>query len=224
MVETNSTNGKVQVTDDENGVDQQLKQQVMAIRETVDNDERELYAGRMRNPELGYTRSEANQDWALSVRQYLRSIKRLWSPGGKISGVRQYWEELPLGTVELMPPNTKTYQFTAMAAAAERQPVAEVRRQYGLPRGADVPRPYEKEFQGLKDILNTRVVEHSWSITVDDSGPPPAHERVTVSNASAVPKHVLENAVEAADAFLQQAGLGFETSLPDYYGGSEPGI
>lgn len=223
--------GRVQVTDEEDGVDQQLKQQVLQLRQTVDEDERRLYVDRVRDPEQHYTRQHADQDWALSIRQYLRAIKRLWDDAEDISGVKHYWrgdendrgERLTLGAAQLVPPDTEDYQFSLVAQHDGMDP-RRLRRALGLPRGVDLPRPYRREFVGLSDVLNTRVVEHTWVITVDNSGPPPAHETVTVPAASPVPKHVLENALEAADAFLQQAGLGFETSLPDYYGGTEPGI
>lgn len=216
-------NGRVQVTDEENGVDQQLKQQVLKLRETVDEDERALYVDRVRDREQHYTRTNANQDWALSIRQYLRSIKRLWDNEGDIAGVQEYWQELPIGTVELAPPDAEGYQFS-LVASRDAVSQSEMRRAIGLPRGADIPTVYREQFNGLSSVLNTRVVEHTWSITVDASGPPPSHRRVTVQAARPVPKHILENALEAADAFLQQAGLGFETSLPDYYGGTEAGI
>jgi len=221
MAQTEAT-GRVQVTDDEDGVDQQLKQQVMSLRQTVDEDERKLYVDRLRDPEIPYSQAEANQDWALSVRQYLRAIKRLWDDEEQISGVPEYWKEMRLGSVTLVPPDTDGYQFSAVVN--QQMSTAQLRRHIGLPRGVELPEPEVYTFNGLKDILNTRVVSHSWTVTVDNSGPPPSHEHVTVQDGAVVPKPALENAVEAADAFLQQAGLGFETSLPDYYGGEEPGI
>lgn len=217
------TTGRVQVTDEENGVDQQLKQQVLELRRVVDEDERNLYVDRVRDPEQHYTRAHADQDWALSIRQYLRAVKRLWDDEEEISGVPKYWRELSLGHATLAPPDTQGYQFSVVAQS-DGMDARQLRRAIGLPRDADLPALYRREFEGLSDVLNTRVVEHTWVVTVDTSGPPPAHETVTVQNASPVPKHVLENALEAADAFLQQAGLGFETSLPDYWGGTEPGI
>jgi len=221
MSTDNAATGKVQVTDEENGVDQQLKQQVLKLRQSVDEDERRLYVDRIRDPEMPYGRQQANQDWALSIRQYLRSIKRLWDEDGDISGVERFWQSLALGAVKLVPPDAKGYEFSTVGQELSPR---DLRRAIGLPRGVDVPDPYERPFHGLKDVLNTRVVEHTWVVTVDNSGPPPAHETVTVQAAQALPKHILENALEAADAFLQQAGLGFETSLPDYTGGTEPGI
>lgn len=221
MSQTDVT-GQVKVTDDENGVDQQLKNQVLQIRQMVDQDERKLYVDMLRDPDLPhYSRTEANQDWRLSVCQYLRAIKRLWDDAEQISGVPEYWRQIKLGTVTLVPPDTDEYQFSAVTQDA---PPAELRRYIGLPRGVDLPEPHVYTFNGLKDILNTRIISQQWTITVDNSGPPPAHKRVTVQDAKVIRKAVLENAVEAADAFLQQAGLGFETSLPDYYGGTEPGI
>lgn len=216
--------GRVKVTDEEHGVDQQLKQQVMKIRQTVDQDERQLYVDRLRDPETHYTRSAADQDWALSIRQYLRAIKRLWTDAEDISGVSEYWRELKVGSAVLVPPDTKQYEFS-MVAQADHLTEFELRRALGLPRGSDVPHVYEREFRGLGDVLNTRVVEHTWVVNISgEHGPPGGGDTITIQNAQAVPKPVLENALEAADAFLQQAGLGFETSLPDYYGGNEPGI
>lgn len=227
---TDTKNGQVQVTDEENSVDQKLKNQVLQLRQTVDEDERNLYVGRLRDPEMKYTRQAANQDWALSIRQYLRSIKRLWDDSEDIAGVRYYWggqenaagDRLHLGTVELTPPDTQDRQFS-MVARKDVDP-RELRRALGLPRGVELPEPYTRPFVGLSDVLNNKVVENTWVVTVDDTGPPRAHETRVLPAAKPVPKHVLEAAVEAADAFLQQAGLGFETSLPDYMGGEKPGI
>jgi len=221
MTESDSS-GRVKVTDEEHSVVQQLKSSVLKLRQTVDDDERRIYTEKLRDPELrNYSRADANQDWALSVRQYLRAVKRLWDDGKPVSGVSEYWREKNLGSVELAPPDKGGYKFSAVVQDA---PPSQLRRFIGLPRGVDLPEPYEYTFRGLKDILNTRIVQQSWTVTVDNSGPPPLHERVTLQSANVIPKPVLENAVEATDAFLQQAGLGFETSLPDYYGGEEPGI
>jgi len=104
---------------------------------------------------------------------------------------------MPLGRVELMPPDSDGYQFSAIAAASQMSD-AMIRREIGLPRTADLPRPYVYEFNGLKDVLNTRVIDHSWTVTVDTSGPPPQHKHVSVSNATAIPKHVLERRLPPA--------------------------
>jgi hypothetical protein len=214
-------NGRVKVTDEEHSVDKQLKNSVLKLRQTIDEDERKLYVDRLRDPEIPYSRMEANQDWGVSVRQYLRAIKRLWDEDENMAGVTEYWRRKELGSVTLVPPDTNNYQFSAVTQEASRP---QLRRFIGLPRGVDIPEPFEYTFSGLGDILNTRIVQHSWTVTVDNSGPPPSHERVTVQDAQVVSKPILENAVEAADAFLQQGGLGFEVSLPDYYGGEEAGI
>lgn len=212
--------GQVRVTDEEHGVDQQLKSQVLDLRRIVDEDERALYVDRVRDPEQQYSRAAADQDWALSIRQYLRSIKRLWDDEGDISGVREYWQEKTLGEAVLVPPDIKDYEFSKVEQA-EHFTEAQLRRSIGLPRTVELPRVYRKSFDGLKSVLNNQIVECSWVIQVDDS---PPYETVTVRNAQPIPKHVLESAVEAADAFLQQAGLGFETKMPDYNAEGEPGL
>jgi hypothetical protein len=221
-----STNGTQQrVKDDEGDVDRQTKQQILTLRKQVDDDERALYIEHMSDPESNLSVPEANQYWAISVRQYLRGIKRLWTDADQtpIRNVTQYWEQLPIGKERLVPPDKDGYEFSLLDHHTEYSDSA-LRRQLGLPRNADLPRPVVKQFEGLRSILKTNRIQHTWLVKVDDTGPPPEHEHVRLEVVRPVPKHILENAVEAADSFLQQAGLGFEVAIPDYYGGDEPGL
>jgi len=212
---------EVRVTDEKHSVDQQLKSQVLNIRQTAFDDERELYTGRARNPEYpNYGHAAANQDWALSIRQYLRSIKCLWSDESDVRGVKKFWQEKRLGNAVLVPPDKNGHSFS-MVAQADEYSEAQLRRAIGLPRGVELPETYRRSFVGLGDVLNNHAIEHTWVIQVDDT---PPYETVTVRDAKPIPKHVLENAFEAADVFLQQAGLGFETSMPDYTAEGDPGL
>lgn len=222
-----STNGtSQQVQDDEGTVDRKTKEQILALRKQVDDDERALYVERMSDPQYNLTIPEANQYWGISVRQYLRGIKRLWNddttqPG--VENVQTYWAELEIGDERLVPPDQDGYEFSLLARHHEYDDT-QLRRALGLPRDADLPQPVTKTFNGLYSVLKTNRIEHTWVVTTDSSGPPPEHETIQLHVAMPVPKHILENAVEAADNFLQQAGLGFDVSAPPYRGGEEPGL
>lgn len=221
-----STNGTAQqVNDDEGVVDRKTKEQILALRKQVDDDERALYVERMSDPQFSLSAAEANQYWGVSVRQYLRGIKRLWndSEGAGVANVDNYWEEMTIGQERLVPPDKGEYQFSIMARHEEYDETA-LRRLLGLPRTVTLPKPEWREFKGLYSVLRTNRIEKTWVVTIDDTGPPPEHQSIQLQVAMPVPKHILENAVEAADNFLQQAGLGFDVSAPPYRGGEDPGL
>lgn len=212
------------IKDEEGNVDRQTKQQLMQLRKQVDEDERRLYVEMRSDPEYALTVEKCNEFWGVSVRQFLRSIKRLWT-GKESSEVRNashYWKEHEIGAVELMPPNKQNFAFADVAqmqATTKRK-----RRLLGLPRGVEVPKPQQKRFHGLMSVLDQTRVSHTWNVCLDNRGPPPEHTNITLQESMPVPKHILENAVEAADVFLQDVGIGFEIGAPDYFGGDEPGI
>ena len=216
----------VKITDDDETVDHSLKNQILQLRRTIDQDERELYVNRVRaHPE--YSRREANEDWGLSVRQYLRGIKRLWDDEEEVNlpKIDYYWKEVELSPKEtLYPPDTNGYQFSRVQRREQFANDRQLREAMGVgPRG-DIPEPRTVSMQGLRSILNQNRIQESWAITTNKQGPPTEHNTEIVTISSPIPKHILENAVEAADNFLQGAGLGFDIEMPAYTGGEEPGI
>lgn len=196
--------------DDDNLIDRETRKHILNLRKQIDEDERRLFIESQTDPNIGLTHEQSTYYWSLSVRQYLRGIKRLW--GDDISQVRnadRYWrhyerdEQQGLGAMQLTPPDTDQYQFSLVGTGADS---ADVKRALGLPPDADLPKPVGKQFEGLADVLYTPRFSHTWTVTVD----PRNRETVTVQDAKPVPKPVLEETVEAADEFLQQSGLGFE--------------
>lgn len=222
---TEIDDGDIRVEDDEEIVDRKTKNQILNLREHVDESERALYVERMSDPDYQLSITDANQYWGLIIRQYLRGIKRLWGEPDElpIKNVTKYWEEIEIGREVLVPPDQAGIQFSMMANHEEYDE-SQLRQYLGLPRGASLPYPQPAVFRGLASVLNTNRIEHRWVVETNMEGPPPQHEHVTLSVSMPIPKHILENAVEAADTFLQQAGMGFEVGAPPYMGGEEPGL
>lgn len=215
----------VQIDDEEGLVDRQTKQQVLTLREQVDEDERLLYVERMSDPENPITAQQADEYWGVSVRQYLRSIKRLWNSAAELelATADRYWKETELGTETLVPPDSSGYEFS-IVGRENQYAEADLKQYLGLPRDTTLPQPHQKTFTGLRDVLNTSHLSKEWIVTVNNQGPPPLHDRVRLEAETPVPKHILENAIEAADAFLQESGIGFEVDVPAYRGGEKPGL
>lgn len=214
----------IRVDDEEGTVDTKVKNQIMNLRAMVDKDERNLYVDRLSDPRYNLNVQACNQYWGISVRQYLRGIKRLWNESAaSVSGVSQYWEQTEIGREKLVPPDTDDYQFS-LVEHSKRYSELQLKRMIGLPQEADLPEVKTKTFNGLNDVLAQNRIEATWVVTIDTTGPPPEHEQVTVSTVEPVPKHILENAVEAADNFLQQAGVGFDVVAEPYTADGEPGI
>ena len=216
--------GEVHVEDEEGVVDRKTKEHILNLRTQVDEDERTLYVERASDPQYNLTVAEANQYWGISVRQYLRGIKRLWGTDPNVDGVRnvsKFWQEKKIGEETLVPPDKDGYQFSLVVnGEIEEQ---ELKQRLGLPKKCELPEPYTVTFHGLNSILSQNRIENTWVVKTDMTGPPPEHESVVLHRVHPLPKHLLENAVEAADNFLQQAGLGFEIGVPDYRS-TEPGL
>lgn len=215
----------VTINDDDGVVDKATKEHILSLRKQIDDDERQLYVEARAGHPRGLDIEDANRYWGISVRQYLRGIKRLWdddSDETQVRKVHHYWGEREIGSVTLVPPDTQQYQFSI----AERSDLSDsqLRRRLGLPPQSELPRPHTEDFRGLRSVLDATTVSKQWVVTLDASGPPPEHEKGQLQREIPVPKHILEQAVEVADNFLQQAGIGFDTTVPDYMGGDEPGL
>jgi len=210
-----------EVSNDEGIVDRKTKQDIQNLRTQINVDERELFVNKTSDPESPVTYHMALEYWAVSVRQYIRGIKRLWGDSdhgdkSRVKNVDYYWREKEIGSVTLTPPDRDGYDFSMIAHPEMTE--TDVRRRLDLPHGEDIPQPVEKTFNGLESILHERGVEYSWYLYTEKSGAPPNWEEMTLHVEGPIPKHILEQAIEVADAFLQQAGIGFKIGddLPDW--------
>lgn len=217
----------VHIEDEEGLVDRKTKNHILDLRKQIDVDERELFVEKATNPDIQLNPRQATQFWAVSIKQYLRGIKRLWhqddDANNGISQVDYYWQEKQIGDgYTLVPPDKDGYEFSIIAYP-EVNPQG-VRRQLNLPRDATVPEPVEVELHGLDDILNREMISHRWHVYVDKRGAPPTWSEVTLVNEQPLPKDLLEDAIEVADDFLQQAGIGFDIAADDYTAESGAGL
>lgn len=219
---SNATDARVK--DEEGDVDRQTKQHLINLRKKVDEHELALYVEGRSDPKKNLSIVECNEYWKTVVRQYLRSIKRLWTGErkGDVQNAQHYWKEHQIGSVKLVPPDRHGYSFTQVSQMQLSD--KKKRRLLGLPRGVKVPEPVSVDFNGLSSVVDKDRVEQAWSVCIDNTGPPLEHTNLQLQQSMPLPKHILENAVEAADVFLQQAGIGFEIGAPDYMGGEGPGI
>lgn len=208
--ETPSANG-IAVNDEDGLVDKRTKQHILNLRVSVDNDERELFVNWPKENPRSYNERKAVEQWSISVKQYLRGIKRLWHDEAGSNDVRNvdyYWREKQIDSYELVPPDKDGYQFSLISIP--NMDAGDVRTELGLPRGVDVPQPKTVTIQGLQDVLDRKRIGHSWSVYVEKTGAKPNWEQKILTREVPLPKDLLSQAVEVADDFLQQAGIGFK--------------
>jgi len=209
----------IEINDDEGVVDKKTKEHILNLRVEVDNDERELFVNWPREEPRGFSQMQAVQQWSISVKQYLRGIKRLWhDETGKndVKNVDYYWREKTIAEYTLPPPDKDGYQFSLIAQPGIDEQT--LRSELGLPRGVEIPKPETIEIKGLEDVLKRDSIGHSWTVYTEKRGARPNWEQVVLHQEIPLPKSVLEEAVEVADDFLQQAGIGFKigNDLPSW--------
>lgn len=217
-------NGGLKVDDEEGIVDRKVKEHITNLRRQIDEDERRLYV-ELPSEREGFNRQSANLYWTTSVRQYLRAIKRLWAGEDDQSGVQNvntYWQEKHIDSVDLIPPPTQGYDFRPYYNGQLDK--RDIIRMYNLPRDAEIPKPDTKDFDGLQSVLETEAIHKTWTMKTSDGASPKDIEVVRFVYETPIPKRILEQAIEMADNFLQQAGVGFATKAEPYMGGDEPGL
>lgn len=209
----------IEINDEDGLVDKRTKQHIVNLRIEIDNDERELFVNWPKEQPQQYSELQAVQQWSVSVKQYLRAIKRLWHDEGDTSEVRNvdyYWQEKKIASYDLVPPDKDGYRFSLIGM--QEMDANSIRRRIGLPQGAEVPKPVTISINGLEEVLNRDRISHSWTVYVDKSGAPPNWDDRTLTREIPLPRELLSDAVEVADDFLQQAGIGFKigNDLPSW--------
>lgn len=211
------------IVDDEGDVDKAIKRRIINARERVDETELALYRDAAIDPEVQLSEVEKTHTYGTTVRQFLRRIEPLLRTD-KIDNNERYYEEEPIGEITLAPPDVGEYRFSAIQTR-EAANDTELRQAIGLPRGADIPEPVPKTFNGLKSVIEAdTILGHQWQVCVERSGARPNWEFVYPTSQQAVPKRVYEEAMRVADMFLQDINLGIDLELPAYTGDDGPGL
>jgi len=219
--QANAADDTLTVKDDEEYVAKRIKKRILDSRDRVDQREDLLFAGRVLDPEVDIPEHRAVRAFGKTVQQFVRNIRVLLTSFPEGDGQR-YFEQTDLGHVTLYPPNTDSYQFGD--AARSSRPPEEVKKDLGLPREASLPEPSTVTFDGLKSILeHDPVLRQRWSVQVSTGHGRESAEYVTVHAQQVVPKHIYDAAVEAADEFLNNIGMGVDIDPGEWRSG-EPGL
>lgn len=194
------------IDDEEGEVDTRFKNRIIQNRIRVDEAEEKLFVDAPTDPNIGISRQQSVSVWGTMVKQYLRTIEPILS-SEDVDQAAYYYEEIPIGEVELHPPDKDGYQFSIISYT--NKPDKQIRRALDLPRGIELPRKQEVPFNGLRSIIEApEVLSHRWIVTVDDSGF--ENEEIVLEQNRVPDKQLFVDSLRHADKFLQEAGLGIE--------------
>lgn len=211
---------EITVKDDEEYVPKRVKQRILDSRERVNEREDELFTARLLDPEVGISEAQATVAWGSTVKQFMRDIEVLLDRL-PVESAEQYYRNVDLGQMVLLPPDKGGYAFSRVAHVDDADAL---RRELGLPKQATVPQPKAVTFTGLLSVIEREPIQQeNWSVCVEAKGPPSTHEYLQLRAAEPVPKWIYENAIRAADRFLQDAGIGVEIDAGDHMS-EEPGL
>jgi len=201
------------VIDEEGDVDSAVKSRILNSRSAINENENVLFTHRTVRPDIEISRAQATVAWGHSVKRYIRDVEILLT-NDDIPEAREYYLNVNLGEVTLAPPETAGYDFSKFANP-DRDDM-HIKKEMGLPPDCEVPKPYTETLIGLKSLLESgEVVQNEWTVFVDKSGPRASWDQVTVEAMKPIPKHIYERAVRHTDQFLQNAGIGVHTGMPE---------
>jgi len=215
MSQNGQHNGNERVIDDENSVDAQLKRQIITMRKEVRDAERLLFVEADANPDLQIGQAQRVKSWGTVVKQYLRMIEPLLR-ADTIDQSKEYYQDVELGSVTLVPQDTEKYRFSAVANGGVSETA--LRREIGIPRGAQIPKPETIHFNGLRSLIDqSAVLQKQWVVDIPGDKGPLSGEVVRTGDQRLIPREVFETAFRKANLFLQKAGVGLnvdDDSLP----------
>jgi len=205
-----TADGSIEVIDDEGSVDQKIKNRISKARNRVDEVEQEIFIGVATDPEVNLGFGEKVQAWGMIVRQFVRTIRPLLTDE-EIPGSQYYWTAVPLLEDTIAPPDGEYPWSRFDDEEADNRAIAQ---SMGLPAefatDGNPPEPKEVDLRGLRSVLERERISLSWSFEKRPQSIPPEAGPVHLSQDYPLPKSVYEAAVEHADAFLQEAGIGLE--------------
>lgn len=209
-----------QVLDEEGNVDEKIKTIVLKSRQRIDELEEAIFIEAATNPQVQIGYEEQVVMWGTAVKQYVRNVEPLLqSP--EIAQSSEYYEEIDLGEIQFIPPDTEQRQYSLVAS--DRYGETQLKQLLDLPRSADIPEVRTVDITGLKDIIETPPqMAEQWHIITHDPGSVTAREYETIATREAVPKETYELAVRKTNEFLHNAGIGMDVGMPEVDDESEP--
>lgn len=209
MASTHNTGLEIQ--DEGNYTDRRKKKDLLDMRETVTEWQRELFT-QVRFGELDL--NTAVTIWGERVREYLERVEPILLTGDgptftqdeefdyKLDGAREVYTSVELGVVEVPPPE-EYGQLARQAQESEHIKILEDSH----------PQPKERVIKGIKEVIERETVAAEWEVSVYDGRLPPS-DRVreqAIQNEVPLNRVTLRNAVRVADEWLQNHGIGIET-------------
>jgi hypothetical protein len=208
--------GDKKVLDEEATVDQKVKDRIITSRKRVDRAEEGIFIEAPTDPHVDMPWERQVVMWGVVVKQFLRNIEPLLR-SDKITESRRYYKQIQVTDkpVTVYPPQTEEYDFSIISSMEEDE--ATIKRELELPPDAELPRPKRVQLKGLEDVIEHEpTITASWSVKVTEK------ETIPLHNETIIPREVYVNAVRYADRFLQQAGIGVKTGMPETDDQNEP--
>ena len=202
----------IEIADGEDYVDRQLKKDLIDLRRTIREWDRDLWS-RVRFGEID--EKQALLLLGDRVRDYIQSIEPVMrmrdDSGPALNGVDQVYNHEKLGIVDIPPPDEyrETERDLLNRGASGTTLVSQTTLQ-----------PKQVMVRGLRDVLEKEVVSARWQMQLRNTNPDPGEpprKSVTVTNQQPLNRTVLQNAVRVADEWLQINGVGLkvdEKGLP----------
>jgi hypothetical protein len=214
-----------QVIDEENRIDNRLKDRVLDARDRVATNENEVFVKAPLSSDITRTRAELVEIWGTSVTQYLKTIEPLLR-SEELSRAEYFYTELPIIDKRVIPPDGPTVvsegndryekQINWSRLYGSEIDNWEIIRDTPLfGPGFEPPEPKPVELYGLKSIIETGGISESWRVPLNPGSAFGKQTRVAHPvYKEPLSKSTLEYAVRKADQFLQEAGIGLEVGDP----------
>lgn len=158
-------------------------------------------------------RGSAHPSYIEAVRSFLRNIEPLMA-NSKIQGARKAYNETHLGTLVITPPVNPNADSTPDHLQDHTPEWTQNNdSDIVLHRFSDSVEPERFEVIGLQQIISSVGYNASWDVTIDKSESRGFSggglEKMTVTESKNWTRDILNNAVRAADQFLENANVGF---------------
>lgn len=223
MSKNDSNTPEIEITDEEEYTDKRIKKRIMDARDSLNETKKQLFAGRLLEPDVQISQAEAVLAWSDLVRSYIRDLGVLLNHPD-IPHAEYYKTEVEIGSVSIIPPDKDNHQFSLIAY--DQVTEDELKRELpGFGRNAELPKPRRRDFYGLMSVVEQEpIISEQWLVVKNPTQVGPNQDQMMLEREQPVPREIYEKAIVQADQFLQQAGIGLDIEAKPYMGSEEPGV